>query len=124
MTSRTAIDQIFGEEGLEYIHESTNTPIVVGSVEDDGTIQMAVGKGEDFGHDDAFPEGWNLDMAWRFRPDTGTLYWWHEWPSFQARDLVKEHLRAKGYRVRNQTVLYTHDDDLNPRKWMRAHGEF
>ena len=99
-------------------------PIVVGSVEEDGTIQMAVGSGTEFGHDNAFPGGWNTDLAWRFRPDTGTLYWWDEKPTWQVQDLVREHLASKGYRVRNQTTLDTSDEDNTTSRYWRANGYY
>lgn len=97
--------------------------IVVGSIEPDGEIQVKSSRYGDFGHDEAFPRGWDTDTAWRFRSDTGVLYWWNGKPGARISDAVVAELESRGYTVKRQTTLLTGDQENAPRKYAEAHGE-
>jgi hypothetical protein len=97
-------------------------PLVVGYVDDDGEIHMKTGRGEGFGHDEAFG-GAHVDRPnFRFRSDLGRLWWWHEGPEERIMDAVVGHLESKGYKVKRQSLITPDDEDTSD--WNRAHGVF
>lgn len=131
---RPELDFPAGDTGFQRagFMPSTEKPVVVGKVEEDGLVKSVSGRGPGVQHGshNLKAHGPN-EFSWRFRPDLETLYWWDRPANEAQRESVKAHLEKKGFQVSREEsiddVQHVSDPDEREkaqRKYGQAHAAY